>query len=304
MSIQLFLADKLVRFTVKRRFTKQPDVMTLRELMKAMQPAKVPPTIRIDSIQLGGVTTERLAPATASADRAILYIHGGGFVGGSPLTHRALTWRLAAKTTAPVYAVDYRLAPEHPFPAGLDDCVAAYRALIDTGIPASNVAVGGDSAGGNLALALCLKIKALGLPQPGALFCLSPVTDLAGEPESRRTNRRSDAMFDARSFPTVTTHYCPGSDPGDPLLSPLRGDVSGFPPTLIQCSGAEMLRDDSVLMAARLEAAHVEVKLEVWPNVFHVWQIAADTIPESRKAIENIVAFIGGHWGGQRLSAA
>jgi monoterpene epsilon-lactone hydrolase len=297
MSIQLFLADKLVRLTVKRRFARNPDVMTLRALMEETRPAKVPPGITLEASALGGVASETLTAANAVQGRAILYLHGGGFVGGSPRTHRALTWRLAKGCAASVHVPDYRLAPEFPFPAGLDDCLAAYRALLAKAILPSHIAVGGDSAGGNLTLALALKIKSLGLPQPAALFCLSPATDLAGGLGSHRTNRRTDAMFVPEMFPSVTRHYCPGADPGQPLISPLRGDVAGLPATLIQCSGAEMLRDDGVLMAEKLKAAGISVELEVWPKVFHVWQIAADLLPESRRAIANIVSFVSRQWG-------
>src|SRR4029077_4032295 len=128
--------------------------------------------------------------------------------------------------------------------------------------------------------------------QPGALFCLSPATDLAGGLESHRGNRRTDAMFVPEMFASVARHYCPGQDASEPLISPLRGDPSGFPPTLFQCSDGEMLRDDSVRMAERLKAAGVETELEIWPKVFHAWQIAADIVPESRKAIDKIAAFI------------
>lgn len=304
MSIQLFLADKFLRLTMKRRMAREPDVLSLRAVMNEMAPAKVPAHVRLEKTTLGGVAAERLATAAAVADRAILYIHGGGFVGGSPATHRALTWRLADKTATTVYAIDYRLAPEHPFPAALDDCVAAYAALLEAGYSSANLSMGGDSAGGNLALATCLKLKALRMPQPASLFCLSPVTDLAGETESRKTNRRADAMFDVRGFDTVAGRYCPNQDPADPLVSPLRGEVTGFPPTLFHCSRDELLRDDSVLMSQKLKAAGVEVELEIWPKVFHVWHIAADTIPESRSAVENVVRFVNGRWSGEKRLAA
>ncbi|HTW33020.1 MAG TPA: alpha/beta hydrolase [Rhizomicrobium sp.] len=292
MSLQLYVINAMLRFSIKRRFRRNPDVMELRPIMKGLPPAKVPAQIRIEETRLGNVPTERVSAAGASAAHAILYIHGGGFVGGSPATHRALTWRLAKETGLPVYAIDYRLAPEHPFPAGLEDCVTAYRTLLEKGIASGAIAVGGDSAGGNLTLALALKLKASGLPQPAALVCLSPVTDLSEPAPSHKTNTRSDAMFDARTFDTVAKSYCPGHDASDPLVSPRRGDVAGLPPTLFQASGAEMLRDDSVLMADRMRAAGVPVTIEIWPKVAHVWQVTADMLPEGRAAIAKIAAFI------------
>jgi monoterpene epsilon-lactone hydrolase len=290
MSIQLFFIDKLLRVAVKRRFRRNPDIMELRAIMDEMPPRAAPDHVSVEIITLGGIRTERLRTVSANETKAILYIHGGGFVAGVPGNHRPLTWRLADKVRVPIYVIDYRLAPEHPFPAALDDCVAAYRGLLDKGIPAKSIIIAGDSAGGNLTLTTALKLKELGLEQPAALICLSPATDMDGF-ESRRSNTRSDAMFTAEMFPTLAPHYCPGRDPYDPLISPWRGDVSGLPPTLIQCSAIEMLRDDSVYMADKMKHADVDVTLEIWPKVFHVWQVMADVLPEARRAIEKIAAF-------------
>jgi acetyl esterase/lipase len=298
MSIQLFVADKLLRLTVKRQFARDPDVLRLRKIMQSSENGRVPAQISVQQISLGGVPTEKVSANNASAKHAILYIHGGGWVGGKPGNHRAITWRLAEKLGCAVYAIDYRLAPEHRYPAGLEDCETAYRALLDSGFAASGLVVGGDSAGGNLTLALAQKIKMAGLPQPAGFVALSPATDLGGDLPSHTSNARADAMFDPQLFSsrTVIAHYCPNNDLNDPLISPLRGDPTGQAPTLIQVSGDEMLRDDGVEMAAKLKQSGVQVQLEVWPKVFHVWQIAADFIPESRKAIDNIVTFIQRCW--------
>jgi acetyl esterase/lipase len=290
MSIQLFFVDKILRLTVKNRFRRHPDIMELRAIMAEMPLRPAPGHISVESVTLGGIRAERLRAAHPNDTKAILYIHGGGFVAGVPGNHRPLTWRLAEKVNVPVYVIDYRLAPEHPFPAALDDCTAAYRALLDKGIPAKSIIVAGDSAGGNLTLVTTLKLKELGLEQPAALICLSPATDMEGF-ESRRSNIRSDAMFTAEMFPTLAPHYCPGRDARDPFISPWRGDVSGLPPTLIQCSSIEMLRDDSIYMADKMKHAGVDVTLEIWPRVFHVWQVMADILPEGRRAIEKIAAF-------------
>ena len=211
MSLQLIVADPVVRFMMKRRFAKSGTVMTLRGIMEehARYTGPIPKRIRMDKISLGGVPTERLRSADADEKKALLYIHGGGFVAGSPANHRQLTWRLAAKINVPVYAIDYRLAPEHPFPAALEDALAAYRTLLDKGIDPSRIAVGGDSAGGNLTLALALKLKQSGLPLPGALVCLSPVTDLAEPAPSHISNIGSDAMFDPGIFNSVPEFLLP-----------------------------------------------------------------------------------------------
>src|SRR5512146_1847205 len=168
MSIQLFFVDKMLRLTAKRRFRRNPDVMELRAIMAELPLRPAPGHVSVDLVTLGGVKAERLRTADADESKAILYIHGGGFVAGVPGNHRPLTWRLADKVGVPVYAVDYRLAPEHPFPAGLDDCVAAYRGLLAKGIPAKSIVIGGDSAGGNLTLATALKLKSLGVELPAA----------------------------------------------------------------------------------------------------------------------------------------
>jgi epsilon-lactone hydrolase len=294
MSFQLFLLDKMFRLTMKRRFRKDPDVLGLRSMMaKTAKLARpLPRRIRRDAVDLGGVSAERLATANTDASGAILYLHGGGMVAGSSSTPRALTWRLADRVGVPAYAVEYRLAPEHPFPAGLDDVVTAYRALLARGISGTRIVVGGDSAGGNLTLALALDLKRLGIPEPAGLVALSPATDLFESFESFVTNARADAVFDARTFLSVIAHYCPGGDPADPRISPLRGDVAGLPPTLFQCSEDEMLLDATLRMAKKMKAAGVDVTLQTWPKVFHVWQLAADVLPEARRAIDDIVAFM------------
>lgn len=294
MSLQLFLIDKMLRFSVKRRFAKAPGVMTLRAVMEEMaRQAKPPkPPVTLENTALGGRPCEKLTVPGADAERAMLYIHGGGFVAGVPANHRALTSYLAKAMRMPVYAVDYRLAPEHPFPAGLEDCVAAYAELLARGHAARHIAIAGDSAGGNLVLATALKLKQDGTELPGCLVALSPVTDLKDSAPSHRENARKDALFVGDTFGTVAAAYCPDRDPADPLISPWRGDVAGLPPTLFQCSRDEMLRDDAVRMADKMKAAGVAVEIEVWPKVPHVWQVLADLLPEARQAAGKIAAFV------------
>ena len=294
MSVQLYLMDKMLRFSVKRRFAKAPNVMTLRSIMTEMAASsKAPPApVGIEAEVLGGVVSEKLSQPGSDQTRAILYLHGGGFVAGAPATHRPLTWRLARLTNLPVHVVDYRLAPEHPFPAGLDDCFAAYQGLLAQGIESHHIAIIGDSAGGNLTLTVALKAKMQNIPLPGCLVCLSPVTDLVEPGQSHHENVRSDALFVPTSFATLVETYCPGHDARDPLISPLRGDLSALPPTLLQCSGAEILRDDSVRIADKMRAAGTSVELEIWPKVPHVWQVLADVVPEARQAIDKICRFV------------
>tara|TARA_R110002110_G_scaffold4877_4_gene24663 strand:+ start:4929 stop:5828 length:900 start_codon:yes stop_codon:yes gene_type:complete len=297
MSVQLYLINLAMRWQIKRRFRKTPDVQLLRPLMEKMEPrmSKLPADISVEELGLGGIAAEKLFTADSRSDAAFLYIHGGGFVAGSPRTHRPLTWRLARDIGVPVYAIDYRLAPEHPFPAGLDDCVIAYRALLDKGIPAKSILVGGDSAGGNLTLTLALRLKAEGLPLPAALICLSAATDMTASGASHISNAEADSLFVPAMMESLMPVYYPGGNDKDPLVSPLFGDVSGFPPTLLQVGEREMLRDDSVRMSEALKAAGTETVLEVWPKVWHVWQLNADMLPEAREAITHIVRFARQH---------
>ncbi|MGZ3453891.1 MAG: alpha/beta hydrolase [Polyangiales bacterium] len=298
MSVQLFLADKLLRLTLKRMFSRQGDIMQLRRFMDEAarrRPIRAPSHVTVSATELGGVRTEALSTPQANTSRAFLYLHGGGWVAGSPATHRGLTWRLAHGMGAPVYAPDYRLAPEHPFPAALDDCLAAYRALVRSGIAPHRIAVGGDSAGGHLSLALALVLKQEGLPQPGALVCLSPATTLADAFDSHTANLPTDAMFAGDLHGSIVRLYCRDHDRTDPRLSPVRGDVAGLPPTLIHCARNEILRDDSVRMAERMREAGVDVQLTIVPHVFHAWHVMADLLPEARRSVAKIVSFVQKH---------
>ncbi|MFO0680591.1 MAG: alpha/beta hydrolase [Sandaracinus sp.] len=298
MPVRLFLASQLVRYQMRRRFERAGDVWPLRRMMETQRTKLKPPPshVRVDPMVLDGVRGERVSVAGASHESAILYVHGGAFLAGSPENYRPLTWRLADRLKVPVYAVDYRLAPEHPFPAALEDVTTFYRALRARGY--RRIAVAGDSAGGNLTLAAALDITAHGLPRPAALVAISPVTTLAEELPSVRTNERHDAMFPPVVTDSVVRRYAGDADPRHPRLSPLhaeRAALAALPPTLLQCSEIEILRDHSVEMAARLREAGVTVELEVEPRVFHVWHLAADAVPEARRAIERVARFLTPH---------
>ena len=293
MSIQLYLLKPLLRFQIKRRLKKNPDVLELRPIMEeSIKFQKKPPTdIQFEQSSLGDIPVERVTAAGADENRAFFYLHGGGWVAGSPLIYRSLTWRFAKQVGIPVYVVDYRLAPEHPYPAGLDDCVSAYRALLDKGLDASNIIVGGDSAGGNLTLALALRLKDEGLPLPAGLICLSPATDMTYAGASAILNAKADVLFVPEMMETVQQRYFPNDDPKLPYLSPLFGDVTGLPSTFFQVGSTEMLLDDSTRMAKKMKAAGIDVTIEIWPKVWHVWQMNADQLPEAEKAIKAITAF-------------
>jgi monoterpene epsilon-lactone hydrolase len=232
-------------------------------------------------------------PASQS-DRCILFLHGGGYIIGSPSLYRHITWRLATATRARVLSLDYRLAPEHPFPAALDDAVRGYQWVLANGVKPERVAVIGDSAGGGLALALLLRLRDQGIPLPAAAVALSPWTDLALTGASLALNAMVDPMVNVAQMHRVVGYYLDGADPRLPYASPLYADPAGLPPTLIQVGSDEVLRDDAVRMAERLRAAGCRVRLEIWPRMPHVWHLFVPLLPEARRAIEHIGTFVRG----------
>jgi epsilon-lactone hydrolase len=245
--------------------------------------------------ELGGVPVLRVAMPTSCADRHILFLHGGGYVAGSPELYRHLLWRFAAAAAARIAAVAYRLAPENPFPAALDDAAAAWRGLLAEGGDRRRMVVMGDSAGGGLALALALRLRDEAERLPAALIAMSPWTDLALTGASLHRNAAADPMMNVAEVPGLAASYLAGADPRAPYASPLYGDPRGLPPTLIQVGGDEILRDDSVRMATRMRATGCAVALEIWPRMPHVWQAFAPAMPEARRAIVRIGAFVKEH---------
>jgi acetyl esterase/lipase len=213
-------------------------------------------------------------------------------VAGTPVLYRDFIWRLAAAARAQVFIIDFRLAPEHPFPAALEDAVKAYRALVAEGADPRQMAVVGESSGGGLALALLLKLRDEGSRLPAAAVALSPWTDLALTGPSLRLNADADAMIRSEEAPRLARYYLAGTDPRTPYASPLYGDPTGLPPTLIQVGSDEVLLDDSVRMAERMRAAGCQVELEIWPRMPHAWHLWARLVPEARAAIERIGAFV------------
>lgn len=244
---------------------------------------------------LGGVPVLHVAMPQSRPDRHILFLHGGGYVAGSPDVYMHLLWRIAAAAEAQIVAARYRLAPEHPFPAALDDAIAAWRGLLETGAEPGRSAVMGDSAGGGLALALALRARDEGVCLPAAIVVMSPWTDLAITGASIRRNARADPMLDADAVPRIASCYLAGADPRHPYASPLYGDLSGLPPVLVQVGSDEILFDDSMRMAARLCDAGVAARLEIWPRMPHVFQSFCPILPEARRALRRIGAFVREH---------
>jgi acetyl esterase/lipase len=252
---------------------------------------------RIERVDAGGVPGEIVTTRASRPDRHLLYLHGGAYMFGSPRLYRHFTWRMADAARARVLFADYRLAPEHPFPAALDDAVAAWRWLLDSGARPAASAFAGDSAGGGLVLAAMLKARDMGLPLPAAAAVMSPWTDLALTGPSLRSNAASDPMLVADDVPRFAAAYLAGADPRNPYASPLYGDPRGLPPILMQAGGDEILRDDAVRMAEAMRAVGCDVDLQVWPQMPHTWQLLASVLPEAREAIGEIARFFSDRLG-------
>ncbi len=238
---------------------------------------------------------EWLEPVNERAAPTLLYFHGGGYYFCSPATHRPLVFALTAKRAgARSFSVDYRLAPEAPFPAAHEDALAAYAALLEAGVDPATIVLGGDSAGGGLALALLVALRDRGTPLPAGAVLFSPWTDLAATGETLRSNDGADPMFAGAALGRAARLYIGDASPTDPYLSPLYADPAGLPPLLIQAGSTEVLLDDSRRFAERARAAGVEVDLQVWPRMPHVWQMAVPFMPEARRALDDAAAFVRG----------
>lgn len=273
------------------------DVATLRQGMEGMVGAMPSPEgMTSSTVDAGGVPAEWVSMPGARGDRALLYLHGGGYVIGSINTHRGLAARLSRDLDARVLLIDYRLAPEHPHPAAVEDAVAAYRFLREQGFAPSSIAIAGDSAGGGLTVATLLALRDAGEALPAAGACLSPWFDLGGTGDSNTSKAEADPIVNMPGLVRMADLYLDGRKPQDePTASPLYSDPTGLPPLLLQVGEAEILLDDSTRFAEKAKQAGVAVDLEVWPEMVHVWHAFGDMVPESKDAVEKIAAFLNRH---------
>ena len=246
----------------------------------------------------GGVRGERIAPVGAVEGRWLLYLHGGGYVLGSPRSHRPMVARLADAAKATAISADYRLGPEAPFPGAVEDAVAVYRWLLDQGADPARTIIGGDSAGGGLTAATALKLKAEGLPQPAGLFLISPWADLTQSHATYASKGADDPMISAERLNAMAAAYVAGGDVRDPLASPVFGDFEGLAPMLIQVGSEEALLGDSLMLAERAGLARVNVRLEVWPEMIHVWHAFGGQLSAARRAIAGAGAWMAERCGG------
>ena len=266
------------------------DDLTIAERRAAIESvaAPPPPGTTVEPAGAGGVPAEWVIAAGVDSVRVLLYLHGGAYQIGSPATLRRMIALISAAAQVRVLSAGYRLAPEHPFPAAVDDALTAYRFLLHGGAGPAAIAIAGDSAGGGLALATLVALRDAGDPLPAAAVAMSPWTDLALTGESLSTRADVDVMIQPDGMRESAATYLAGADPRHPYASPLYAGLHGLPPILIQVGGAEVILDDSTRFAAKARAAGVDVTLEVWDQMPHVWHAFAGLLPESGQAIERI----------------
>ncbi|MDZ4857646.1 MAG: alpha/beta hydrolase [Candidatus Hydrogenedentes bacterium] len=286
--------QSLVSMMQSRPLGKVATLDQIRSRFEQMTPLLGPPpeSVSISSSRVADIPAERFEPRGSPADRVMLYFHGGGYCIGSLNTHRTFCGLLAMAANVQVLSVAYRLAPEHAFPAAVDDAVATYRALTAEGYAPEKIVIGGDSAGGGLALASLVALRDAGDPLPAACVCLSPWTDLAMTGASVDSVAASDPMLSPWQLDTFARRYLNGAEARNPLASPLYANFTGFPPLLIHVGGAEILRDDSIRLAERARSAGVDVTLYLAPDMIHVWHFYAPILPEGRDALTKVGQFV------------
>ena len=275
----------------KEMGAKMAEAKDINAMRAIMIEAPAPAGVTCTPVEAGGVSAEWSVADGADQDKVILYVHGGGYVMGSAGSHRDMTGRLSQASGARVLSLNYRLAPEHPFPAPVDDSVAAYRWLLGQGIQASNIAIAGDSAGGGLALAALIAIRDAGEPVPAAGIGISPWVDMEGTGESMTTRAAVDPVVQKEGLLGMAKLYLGDADPKNPLAAPLHANLAGLPPLLIQVGDSETLLDDATRITERARKADVDVTLKIWDEMPHVWHLFAPILPEGQQAIEEIGAF-------------
>jgi monoterpene epsilon-lactone hydrolase len=294
------LSSRLMRLMIK--YVVAPPYrragMSIVEWRKLMQPyikfQRLPAGTDVQSTSVSGTAADWVCAPSARTDRAILFLHGGACVMGSPGTHRELAARLSLAARARVLLLDYRLAPEHPFPAAMQDAISAYGWLLDQGYTAERIAVGGDSAGGGLALQTLIALRNEGRTLPPAAFFLSPVTDwVRFDGESFSTRATSDPWITLDMCKFTSALYIGPNDPAAPLLYPTGMDLSGLPPMCIHVGEDEVLLSDSTRLAERARACQVPAELVVWPGLWHDFQMMASLVPEGQRSLDEIGRFVG-----------
>jgi len=291
------LRAKIMRSTsravLKRVDITEVDVKKMRRKISRISAFMVPAFgVRVDVDELNGLHVEWLTPKDCMDGKLLLYLHGGAYIVGGCDMHRQMVSHIARAGRIRALLPEYRLAPEHRFPAAVDDAVSTYRSLLDMGIKPEDIIIGGDSAGGGLTVGSLLTLRDAGDPMPAAVVLLSPFLDATGSGESMQTRKDRDPLFYPEGMPFVVDQYCEPHQRRFPQISPVFADVEGLPPMFIQVGDDEILLSDSERLADQCVAAGIEVELQVWPEMWHVFQMFAGKMPEAKRAIKQMGAYI------------
>ncbi len=293
-SLRSQIVAPIMRMTMKKKLGKSGDPAKEREFLDKMSGmTSRRPQGKYDVV--GGVCGEWQQASLGSADNVILYLHGGAFVIGSPVSHRDMVGAIADAAQARAFIVDYRLAPETPFPGAVDDAVAAYKGLLANGEKAEKIIIAGDSAGGGLTMSTLVALRDEGIDLPAGAVCISPWADLTFTGDSMIVKDKVDAMLGRGSLSWFADQYLAGQDAAQPLASPIFADLEGLPPILIQVGSNEVLLDDAVRLNKALKKAGGDVNLEVWDGQMHVWHLMSAIVPEGKHAINVIGTFVKTH---------
>lgn len=282
--------------TVREMLASSPRPAGLNERRKRLDALgtrySLPADLRVEAADANGVAAEWTMTPEAEPARAVLFLHGGGYVSGSLDSHRHMIGQAGREAQSRTLSLAYRLAPEHPFPAALEDAIAGYHFLLSQGFDPKRIAVAGESAGGGLAIAMLVSLRDRGIPLPACTWCSSPWVDLEAIGGSMTANASVDPLIQKAYLMELAAAYLKGADPRTPLASPLYADLRGLPPMLIQVGSAETLLDDSVRLAGAAGAAGVRVTLEVWPDMIHAWHLFYPQLADGRRALAQVGAFI------------
>lgn len=282
--------------TVREMLASSPRPAGLNERRKRLDALgtqySLPADLRVEAADANGVAAEWTMTPEAEPARAVLFLHGGGYVSGSLDSHRHMIGQAGREAQSRTLSLAYRLAPEHPFPAALEDAIAGYHFLLSQGFDPKRIAVAGESAGGGLAIAMLVSLRDRGIPLPACTWCRSPWVDLEAIGGSMTANASVDPLIQKAYLMELAAAYLKGADPRTPFASPLYADLRGLPPMLIQVGSAETLLDDSVRLAGVAGAAGVRVTLEVWPDMIHAWHLFYPQLADGRRALAQVGAFI------------
>jgi len=296
-SFRSTLCRMLIKHYLAPNFHAQKTIGAQRKaLEKLTKWAVLPSGTRIDEVQIKGLSAEWVSGRDVAEDTVVLFLHGGGYSTGSTGTHRELAAHISDAGCARVLLPDYRLAPENPFPAALEDALSVYRWLLANGYSNEHISIAGDSAGGGLAIATSIALRDEGDPAPSSIACISPWTDLAMSGESIKTHAGIDPMLKHATLQLMASHYCALNDPRTPLISPLYANLRGLSPLLCQVGSDEILLDDAIRIVAKAKNEGVDATLKIHDRMWHVWHMTARIVPEAQKAVTEFGSFIRNHF--------